>query len=347
MELGDNDIFSNLYNIMHKWSLNEIVENAVNKSLIRKKNFCRIFHDLCLLRRTESSDYPDPNYLHIEEIDINYQETFYREYFFFLYAFIYYDYNFEKYSKLKKLIQKAIESNIDEDTVRYSLEKEELIKESNINIKKGEKAQFADYLLFREFYPQLALFKGMALAYKKYEDFQNDKSLLNEIMDVNEIEKRIKVRKHEVHFQGTIHLMYLTYKRSKYKSHATRVRNYETDIMKQQETEKYFSQDMAKSVISEYYRQKHYNSKLKIDEFLENQDVHDISRRTFFSYKKYYDNRVGKGKYYKNTEEKAYDKYLIELEKNPHLKIDAAICKRLKVGQKKLKIQIEKENNRV
>lgn len=308
-------------------TLEELMSKLENRKIPRKKFFCRVFHDLHYLIDLKKEDYVSSNWKSsIEEVQNSYEKIYWRHYYFFLYSFIFYSYSTEK-----------------------CLEVEQAFKEQFEEIEYDEDFEGAtDYPFFRKHYPQMAVFKALIDAKIFYEKLAEDKSLFAEIEDLELLEKRLDIRKNDIAFEdGKIKMMYLTYSRNPHKSHATRVRNFGKQAFNQQVVAKEEANYWAKEIISRYYQLKHYNSKLTVDQFLVIEDARNISRRTFFTYKNYYDKKIGKGKWNKTTEEKAYDRYILELEKNSDLKIDKKLCKKIGVGQKALREQIEKENNRI
>ena len=328
MGIKQIEFVKNHYKIKQS-NLDELMDKIQHRKIKKKKLFCRILHDLNYLIEINEVDYPKYSWTcPISELQILYKKIYWRHYYFFLYCFIYYNYTQQKYIEVEQAFRKKFE-------------------EEEIDEELGFLEEDTDYSLFRKIYPSLALYKALLDAYVYYEKILEDKTLFKEIEDLELLEKRLDIRKHDVSRNGNIVMMYLTYGRNPTKSYSSRVRNFNTKVLKQQEEAKDFSNYLAALILNDYYRKKYYNSKLRIDEFLETQDIKKISKRTFFSYKKYYDKKFGVGHFKKNTEEKAYIKYLVELEKNPALEIDAKLCRKLGVGQKKLKEQIKKENNRI
>lgn len=308
-------------------TLEELMTQLENRKIPRKKFFCRVFHDLHFLIDLKKEDYATSNWTSsINEIQKSYEKIYWRHYYFFLYSFIFYTYS-----------------------PKRCVEVEQAFKEQFVEIEHDEDfEEDTDSPFFRKHYPQMAVFKALIDAKIFYEKLSEDKSLFGEVEDLDLLEKRLDIRKNDIAFEnGEIKMMYLTYSRNHSKSHASRVRNFGNQVYKQREIAKEEASDWAKEIIAKYYQMKYYNSKLTVEQFLKSEEARGISRRTFFNYKTYYDSYIKSARHRMTTEEKAYDKYIIELEKNPALEIDAKLCKKLGVGQKALRKQIEKENNRI
>ena len=331
-------------------TLNELLENLSNERISSKKMFCRVFHDLAILTNSYDKDCPNILIAGIEDIQKFYKKMYWRNYYFYLFSFIYFDFKQEGFHEVEKTFRNNLENEDigDIDDVIEELEEYELeVREHNSNLKKTDKKYMDDYLLFRMHFLTLAIYKAFIDSFKEYSILCSSSSNFKEVLDIKLLEKKLDIRKHETVQNNRIVMMYLTYSRASNKSHTTRVRNYQTAVLKQQKRTHQFSNDMARIVMSNYYQMKHYDSKLKVDDFLKSEGACSTKKRTFFKYKKYYDMRFGKNCWDKNTEEKAYEKYLIELEKNPNLVIDVELCKRINVGQKALKRQIKKEDEKI
>lgn len=244
--------------------LNIIMNMVQDRKIPKRKFFCRVYHDLHYLIEFHEEDYPSSK-SPIDEIQAFYEKIYWRHFYYFLYSFIFYNYTYEKYLEVKQSFRADFEENeIDEEV--------DVLEEDT------------DYPLFRKIYPHLAMFKSLIDAYTFYEKLLEDNTLFNQIEDLKLLERRVDIRKHDISINGEIVMMYLTYGRNSAKSHASRVRNFQTKALKQQEQSKNFSNYLAKLILDDYYRKKYYNSRLRIDDFLETQDIGKISRRTFFSF---------------------------------------------------------------
>ncbi|WP_438781719.1 hypothetical protein [Enterococcus sp. DIV0187] len=181
------------------------------------------------------------------------------------------------------------------------------------------------------------------MAKEEYQYFLSNKRVsVKKYLKADLIEKQCRILKKDVQERGFQYLTYyrnvnpfITNGKSKKKiSNSTRLRNarrnttdiYEFQKEKSEETDKYLIK-----VMENYYTLKNRNSKMIINEFLKMNN--NISRRTFFNYKKIYDERYkGRSKF-----EKAREEYLSEIEKDPNFKITAEFVGKYKISQKQFK----------
>jgi len=333
-------------------NIDNLLKNLKNTNVKSKTIFCQIYHDLLWLQIAYNKDtktiFGDENKAFnltedIEYVEKVYKKLYWRFYYFFLFHFIYSAYNQKALAKHESLFVNDIEGKLKKDGDLYF----EFVKEYAFFGTLKDATIQEDYTLFRANYYLLASYKGFIDAKNEYLALNKKGSNFNELLDIYVLEKHLDIRKEEMVDKNKIMMMYLTYRENPNKSDEDRTSSYQTIITKDQLDFGPFSHKRARLIVSNYYQMKYYNSRLTIKDFLDSDAAESVGRGTFLTYKKFYDQRYGKDTWDKTPAEKAYEKYAAELEKNLFLKIDAKLAKRLKVSQKALKEQIEKERKRI
>ncbi|MDT2531959.1 hypothetical protein P7D93_19040 [Enterococcus raffinosus] len=357
----------------YQFSFNELVGNCNNPRInnIYKLKFCRFAFDIAKLYQTEDKFFKsyieykvkdeDGNYLKeiftrtykdrngeektetreyiiiereyktLKEIDYYYSILKYRAYYYLLFSFIYSNFTLDDIKELGELIEENAEN--------------EGLTELNENF--GDDKEFP---LWSRVYISVAGITGYYMAVKEYQNFVLNKRMsVKKYLDAELVEKQCNILKEDVEKKG---YRYLTYKnnlgikidpktkKKKKISHSKRLRNVQKnnlglyEFQKEQQEQR---DQMLIEIMQEYYDLKRKNKKLTIDDFLQN---HKISKRTFFNYKKIYDQKyLGKRKI-----EKAYQAFLDELEKDSNFKISSEFVSKYKVSQTQLKRYINDIN---
>lgn len=306
------------------YSYDELVENLSNERVGYKQKFCRFLHDICLLKNNDSSvlfkNLNGDEFVENETIEKYYNTLKHRLYYFYLFNFIYLNYTADDVRELgKELDDRALEEEIYEDAV------------------------------WETTYTITAQIVGYLEAAREYYDFlTNKKSSVKKYLNAELIEEQCNILKEDVERKG---FKYLTYNRNvnskltddetkkrKKISHSTRLRIAEKDTTEIYAFQKEQQQDRdirLKNVMQDYYDCKRKNNKLTINQYLESNKT--VSKRTFFNYKKVYDQKfLGKNKL-----ERAYQAYLDELMKDSNFRITADFVSKFKVSISQLKQYID------